>query len=461
MLLLLLAAGMLGGCTPPLANAIALHNSGQVEAAVRDLGTPEAHKTIAGKGKDRLLVLMEAGKIFQDGGATMQSTGTLFEASKLGEQFATLNNRPGVDELVASAIINPASRTYRGTYSERIRVDAYQVLNELLAGNVREAAVYARRTGERQTDATVLQAKEISAAGHEVKTWKNGQAESQVQAVLQSRELQELDANASYAAYLDPFASWVAGMAWCATGDSQEFQQGSSNVQEALQMMPANPFLQAQVAENPFAAARAGRAKVLVVFETGTAPFYRQVTIPLFTPWTGVSTIPIQVPEYAHPAVTGMEVRAGAEVVSSALLADYNQIFGAQYKRMEPDIIFSTLVMIAVKEGATVGAAIATSNSSAAQVGVLVAASLYKVITNQADLRTWRTPGALMHIAQVDRPADGVIELSLTGATPPATQRVELPPGLVTLVYARSVVPGQVRLQAAPLWGDAPPGGAP
>ncbi|MBL9141479.1 MAG: hypothetical protein JNK53_06390, partial [Phycisphaerae bacterium] len=211
---------------------------------------------------------------------------------------------------------------------------------------------------------------------------------------------------------------------------------------------------------NPFQAARQGQAQVLVVFETGTAPFYKQITIPLFTPWTGVSTIPIQVPEYSHPAVTGLNVRTAAGTFSTQLLADYNQIFGAQYRRMEPDIIFSTLVMIAVKEGATVGGYLATQNSAGAQAGVLIAASLYKAFTNQADLRTWRTPGASVQMAHFERPADGVLELSLTGSTPPATQRIELPPGLVTLVYVRSAVPGQVRCYVAPLWGTSPPSGA-
>lgn len=467
LLALFLAVCALGGCSSPLAKAVALHNAGDFEGAVQEARTPAAHKEMTANDRNRLLALMEGGKIFQDGGAGDDSIEALYQASRLSERFATLDNRPGADELVGSAIINPTVRTYRATYSERIRIEAYQTLNQLLSGNLREAAVYARRTGERQTDATVLQAKEMAAADKDASSWRGGQASGQVQSILKSKELQELDANASYAAYLDPFASWVAGIAWCAAGDSQEAQQGRSNLQEALQMMPDNPVLRAQVERDPFAWAREGRAQVLVVFENGTAPFYRQVTIPLFTPWTGVSTIPIQVPEYAHPAVTGLQVHAsggapasGGASVTTALLADYNQIFGAQFKRMEPDIIFSTLVMIAVKEGATLGGYFATQNSSGAQAGVLIAASIYKAITNQADLRTWLTPGANIQIAQLDRPVDGVVEISLTGATPPATQRVELPPGLVTLVYVRSALPGQVRWFAAPLWGTSPPGGA-
>jgi hypothetical protein len=173
-----------------------------------------------------------------------------------------------------------------------------------------------------------------------------------------------------------------------------------------------------------------------------------------------VSTIPVQVPEYSHPVVTALEVRAETGSVRTELLADYNQIFGAQYRRMEPDIIFSTLVMVAVKEGATLGGYFATRNSSAAQVGVLAAASLYKVLTNQADLRTWRTPGANIQIAQVPRPPSGALDVALVGGGVEASARVDLPPGAVTLLYVRSVVPGQVRCFAAPLWGTAPPAGA-
>ncbi|MBL9140439.1 MAG: hypothetical protein JNK53_01115, partial [Phycisphaerae bacterium] len=210
---------LLGACSSPLAQAVALHNAGNFEGAVSDLATPSAKQAMTAKDRNLLLALMEGGKIYQDGGATADSIETLYQASRLGEQYATLNNRPGADELVGSAIVNPNVRVYRGTYSERIRVDAYQTLNQLLAGNLREAAVYARRTGERQTDATVLQAKEMQAYSNESKSWRGGQAQGHVQSILQSKELQELDADASYAAYLDPFASWIAGMAWCAGGD--------------------------------------------------------------------------------------------------------------------------------------------------------------------------------------------------------------------------------------------------
>lgn len=467
----LIAAIFLGGCSPPLATAIALHNAGNLEGAARDVQTPEARKVMAKDDRDHLLTLMEGGKILQDGDALADSIDILYQASRVSEHFATLNNRPSAAELVGSAVVNPTVRTYRGTYSERIRIEAYQVLNQLLVGNIREAAVYARRTGERQTDAQVLQAKELAAASQDAKSWRGGEAEGHVQSILQSKELTELVGDAGYAAYLDPFASWIAGIAWCATGNGQEFQEGASNIQETLQMMPTNTWLQKQVQQNPFASARPApgqaqfqepaQGQVFILFETGIAPSYKQITIPLFTPWTGVSTIPIQVPEYSHPAVTNLDVRdsAGTQLGIPEMLADYNQIFGAQYKRMEPDIIFGTLVMVAVKEGATVGGYLATQNSSAAQIGILAAASLYKVLTNQADLRTWHTPGAHVLMAQVPRPADGILQLSLTGSTPPATQRIDLPSGLITLIYVRSVVPGQVRCTVAPIWGTEPPAG--
>lgn len=465
-LILPVASAVLAGCTLPMTSAVQLHNAGDVDGAVKQAETSGCRDEMRKKGKDQLLALMEGGKIFQDGGAAAQSQDALYQASKLGERFATLDNRPDAGELVGSAIVNPTVRTYRGTYSERIRVEAYQTLNMLLAGNAREAAVYARRTGERQADARVLQQKEISAAEKDMKTWKGGAAEGTVQQVLKSKELQALDADAAYAAYLDPFASWIAGLAWCATGDGQEYQQGCSNIQEAAQMMPDNPYLRAQVASNPFQLAQMGQPQVLVVFENGIAPSYKQITIPLFTPWTGVSTIPIQVPEYHPSPINSLTVGAADGTLaetSTALLADYNKIFGAQFKRMEPDIIFSTLVMIAVKEGATLGGYFATQNSSGGQVAVLAAASLYKVLTNQADLRTWRTPGAQVQMAQVPRPQSGVLEFALQGGgpLPPGAQRqrIQLPECSVALVYVRSVVPGQVRWFTAALGAASAPAG--
>lgn len=451
---LLAVAAALPGCTSPLATAVTLHNAGDLDGAAREVDSPTVRDALKGKGgKDRLLDLMEAGKIQQDGAALRESSETLARASSLSQRFATEAPRTTLGELLGSAIVNPTVRTYRGTYSERIRIDAYQTLNALLMGKLREAAVYGRRTGERQTDAKVEQAKLIEAVNKEIGSWKGGAAQSQIDAIRKDKRLADLDANPNDAAYLDPFASWIAGIAWCSTGDGQEFRQGVSNIQEAAQMMPQNGVLRAQLAANPFDQARAGTPQVIVVFENGVAPMYTQVTIPLFTPWTGVSTIPVQVPQFAVSPVTALHVAPSAgEAVQTELLADYNRIFGAQFKRMEPEIIFSTLVMVAVKEGATVGGYIATNNNSAAQAGVLVAASIYKALTNQCDLRTWRTPGMAIQIAQLPRPADGVLELSLVGGAT-APQRVQLPPGQVVLVYVRSCVPTQLRSICAALWG--------
>ncbi len=444
----------IGACTSPLAEAVMRHNIGDLEGAVQLVRAPAATEAMNGTGKDQLLELMEGGKILQDGGDGAGSIETMAHASRISERFATFDAKASFAELFGSAVINPSVRTYRGTYSERIRIDAYQTLNQLLRGDLRQAAVCGRRTAERQLDAKVEQAKQIDAVGDQIRSWNGGTAEQQVLAVLKDKHLTELDADPRYGAYLDPFASWISGIAWCSTGDAQEFRQGVSNIQEALQMMPENGVLRAQLAANPFELARQGQPQVLVLFENGVAPYYDQVTIPLFTPWTGVSTIPIQVPRPAQSPVSALRIEAdGMQELQTELLADYNKIFGAQFKRMEPEIIFSTLVMIAVKEGATVGGYLATQHNGNAQAAVLIAASIYKALTNQCDLRTWRTPGMSMQIASFPRPASSAVTLSLVGGAVPQ-QRIALPPGLVTLVYVRSCVPAQVRFATVALWAD-------
>lgn len=457
---LLTAAPFINGCAPPGHAAIQTHSAGDFAAAKNQI------MAIDPAARDRFLVLAEQGKISLDAGDPATARQTLAEASDWAERYAIYEPKTTITEEAASIAINQTMRTYRGTYADRIMVDAYAVLAQLWLGELSMAAVYANRVAERQTDAEVEQQKQIDKVQKEIGSYRGGSVNSLVRQVRESEAMRAVAPNAPPAAetaYLNPFASWISAIAWSATGDGSYLERARTALRQAIAMAPANSVLRAQLERNPFELGTS-RPQVIVLFEGCRSTSLQQLLIPLITPWAGFSSIPLPIPEHHACDVSTLAISTSASgangapsggVVHTEPLSDNDAIFMAQYDRMLPEIIFRTAVMIAVKEGATVAGTQATRNNDAAQIGILVGMSIYKAITNQADLRSFRSVGKYTQIAQVDRPADGVLRISVVGASgleSPAAE-VPLPHGSVVMVYVRGMNSGATVIYAFPLAG--------
>ncbi|MBM4113129.1 MAG: hypothetical protein FJ253_07110 [Phycisphaerae bacterium] len=452
--LLLVAAA--GGCDSPAA-AIAAHSTGDFEGARREIlaSSLEGAKQTE---RDRLVWLMEEGKICLDAGDALTASEALAKASDWCERFAIYEPKTTISEEMASVAVNPRMRTYRGTYSDRIQVDAYAVLANLWLGRTGQAAVYANRVAERQTDAEVEQSRQIAKVEKEIGGYRGGAVKGMVSQVRASQAMRSLGAsaangaNAANAAYLDPFATWICAIAWSATGESSNLERARVAFSRAAAMAPGNTVLAEQAHRNPFETARS-RPQVIVLLEAGRCMSLEQIVIPVATPWSGYNGIPIPVP-VEHPcniaalsiasAGTGAGGGAGAgsmAAVRTEALSDNDAIFMAQYDRMLPEIIFRTALMVGAKAGATVAATQATRDDDDLQLAILLAMSLYQALTNEADLRSWNSVGKFTQIAQIDRPPDGRAAISVvgdSGAVGPAAT-VELPEGSVVILYVRSM----------------------
>lgn len=445
----LLPALGLAACNPT-DEAIEIHAAGDYQAARDEIMSRSA------SDKDRLVLLVEQGKICLDAGDPQTAKVPLADASDWCERYAIYEPKTTISEEAAAIAVNQSVRTYRGTYADRIMVDAYAALAFLWIGDRSKAAVYANRVVERQTDAEVEQQKQIAKVSKEMSSYKGGAVNGLMQQVRQAPALRGLDMDAGYSAYLNPFASWMAAIAWSSTGDASMLERARVSLRRALAMAPGNSVLAREVERNPFELAQS-RPQVLVLFEAGRGMSLQQLLIPLVTPWTGYSSIPLPIPQ-AHPRdVAGLTISGEGVTVRTETLSDNDAIFMAQYHRMLPEILFRTAVMIAAKEAATVAAVQSTRDNDGAQIAILAGMSLYKALTNQADIRSWRSVGQVTQIAQLDRPGDGVLSVTVqttSGASsPPAT--VPLPPGRVVMLYVRSIHPGSTAIYPFTLAPDA------
>lgn len=441
----------MAGCTPVGQQAIDLHAAGNLQQARASILDTNAD------ARDELLLLAEQGKICLDAGDPAVARERLANASDWCERFAIYEPKTTIVEEAGSIVINQTMRTYRGTYADRIMVDAFAVLASLWLGDFEKAGVYANRVAERQTDAEVEQQKQIEKVRKEMSSWRNGSSEVLLRQVREADQLQGALQDAAYSAYLNPFASWMAAIAWSATGDSGNLGKARTALRQASGMMPGNQVLRQQAEFDPFTVASL-RPQVLVLFEACRGMSLEAIMVPFATPWSGFTTIPIPVPRAQPCDVSALSVQGDGAAVSTELLSDNDAIFQAQYDRMLPELILRTAVMVGAKQGATVAATQATRSDSGAQVAVWALMSLYQTLTNQADLRSWRSVGKFTQIAQVDRPAGGVLSVAVVGTGgitgPPAS--VSLPPGRVVMVYVRAIHAGSTVVYSFTLDGGVP-----
>jgi hypothetical protein len=425
-------------------------------------GNPEAaYQLLAGEGslrdetRDGLLWRLEQGKMAQDSGHFEESWTTLTEASQLADRFDLEWATTSVGEELGSVAVNDRLRVFRGSYADRIALENARVIAALSRGDALGAATAAKRIAERQKDAEVEQARRIKQVNDEIA--KRGGTSSVNQ--LLARE--GVDLSTAYAAYLNPLGSWLSGILQCSTGDGNDRQRGETELRRALAMVPDNKTLLAQVERNPYDLARDGQPQVIVLFENGLAPRLDQETIPLITPWLGLSTIPYPRQRRIPRPAFAIEASGGGSTVRSETLADYDAIWERDFKQRLPEIILRTVVMVAAKEAATFAATEplrqrrrgGSDGAAIGEIAVLIGASIYKATTNKSDLRTWRSIPAEVQIGQLARPADGVLNLSLVSPSGVGfgSTRVDLPQVPVTLVWARAAVPGQLLVRAAPL----------
>lgn len=444
--LLLGVATFLSACAKPIdiiREAQARHGQGRFAEAYATLADPESTDARA-ESRDHYLWLLEEAKCGQDDLRAAESARAFLAASEFADRLDLEWDRTSVGEELAAAAVNQTVRTWRGSYSDRIQVETQRAIANLLAGDRDAAAVAVRRAIERQKDAEVDHAKRIEEVRKEI-AGRGGTG-----AVQEALKSQGIDLDAASGLVLNPAVSFLDWLVQSASGDGNDRQRADTSLRRAIAMAPGCSPLPRLLERNPYDAAREGFPQVIVIFETGSGPWLEQFTIPLVTPWLGLTAIPLPVFKSAPPAAAALSISTPDGPVRTETLVDLNSVWKSDFDGQLPEILLRTAVSVAAKEAATLAAYEATRSNEWAQIGVLVAASVYKAVTAEADLRTWRSIPAAVQVATVARPADGILDLREEGGGS-ASFRVELPPGGVVLVWVRSVAAAPPARSAATL----------
>jgi hypothetical protein len=393
---------------------------------------------------------LEAGKVLQDAGRFEESF-AMFERASAGLERWDLEADVSLSEEALATVWTQTSRPYRGTAHDRILLEVYQTFNALALGDLDEALVRVRRAYRRQAEAVARNGEEIAS---------RQQSDSAVaQEALQQPAYLALEAETrtlateAYADFVNPVATFLQAVLLREEGSNPS---ALVELRKLIGIAPRNTYLPPLLEE--FEASEAPvPGRYYVLFENGMAPERIEVALTFPTPngWTRVALPKLQ----THPTqVSALVVTAPAtgEALVTEQLASVDSIVATDFAARLPGIVFRTMLSVAAKEGLSYAA---RSNDDTGLAWL--ATDLYRLLTSDADLRTWRTLGAEFQLAWGEAPRDGVLELALrTTAGEAGAVRVALPPARTTLVLVRNprLAPIEPRVLSI---GEAPRPAAP
>lgn len=443
----------LGGCaggsvlTPYPAQANAYR-------AALDAGTPEAAVLKIGKkttSADGMLYLLEQGRIQQLGEKPEESRGSFDGAIA---RFEQQDNRATISASAfaasgASLLTNDNARPYDGRTFERVFVHQYQALNYLAKGDAAGALVEVRRANQVQVDALAKKDSKVDDARADAE--KKGLDESQYDNYFSAMDLA---AGRVKTGFQNAATFYLSGLIYEATGSTND---AFIDYRKALELVPDNPYLQKDVVRtglivglddakklaskigNVQVGPKTGEGELVIYVEEGYVPAKKGVGIPI---WTSKTLNTVSFPIYPDSAApTPVVVHVDGAALESSLLVDTRALAVRTLKDEVPAMIARAFLRLLAKQEMQRQA---QNNDSTGLLGL--ATTLYSLVTDQPDLRSWLTlPGS----GQVLRLplAAGDHSVSLPGLAPVT---ISIRAGRPTLVHL-AVLPGKTYSHIYPL----------
>ncbi|HWB53898.1 MAG TPA: hypothetical protein VG722_06885 [Tepidisphaeraceae bacterium] len=420
-------------------------------AAAADEANAAVHDAAKKDKRDQLIFLLEAGDADRLANRVPLSTQMFDKSYDLFSYYDQLA-KTRISKEATSAFLNQAALDYEGTGYDRIMANVYTALNYLDQGDkdnarieIHRIADSQRRNEQRWADKLKQSeqvAKEnnadVSRAEQDPKV-KQGTGEllsdfntSEDQAALQNLSPK--------AVYDNPYAEYLQGLFYLYSTAPGDREVGRVALRNAAGMMQGNSYAVEDAHLSESAANGATLPpRTYVIFETGMAP--KRVPVQIFIPVflrNGANAIAIAFPclKKVDLAERYLSISAGSHTYQTRMLADMDAIVAREFKNDLPIIITRAVISATVKAAANYAADEATRNSNGfVRIGTELSMLTYQAVTNEADVRTWRTLPKYVELASFPTPADGILNLSLPEGTP--VPSVKVTPGKSTLVWVR------------------------
>ncbi len=312
---------------------------------------------------------------------------------------------------IGSFLVSDRVRRYDGQDYEKVFLSAKLTLDHILTGDFDLARIEMKKTYEREKLIESFREKEYDKVKEEQE--KQGVTTNTDDLAAKGYPLAELDTpevRHLKNGFQNAFAHYLAGYFFEVTGEYSLAEPGYRN---ALALQPNSQLIKEKVDKVGRNRAGPNETDVLFVVETGFAPAWKSVTVPLPIPVSGrwVAT-PLSFPVIKSEGKSFMpaSLKAGGKDLRVETLVNVDTMARRLLKDQLPGIIGRTVVRAVAKSAVQYQA----QKQGGAVAGLIAAVAT--VATEQADERAWRTLPERLAVARAILPR-GTVPLEFeTGA---------------------------------------------
>ena len=426
-------------------------------APLRTGQDPQYRKTFGKRtnGNARVLFAMEMGRTAQlkgDYETSRRAFDAAIAATQAQDDQAAIS-ASGAAAQGGAVLVNDKVIPYRAPSHERILVHHFQALNYLATNDLAGAGVEIRRANREQEDARKRREAEIEKA--KSKTENVSPDEERDPHLLPVYAGLDQMAGAVKYSFQNAATFYLSAVVWEMMGEANDAYIDSK---KALEIYPENPYLQRDVLRLgrrlgmredvadferrfPQAAKADGNggtnlARLVVLYEEGLAPKKSEMSVAYPLPSSdSVGVVALPVYAEAPPPPMPLVVKAGRRNLGrTAPICDVSALAARGLGEQMPGILTRQVARAVAK-----GVAAKAAKDQGGGWGEL-AVTLYNVLSEQADLRSWLTLPAHIHVANgwVD-PGTSCVTLADPSGAAVWSGEVTLKPGRTTLLYVTRI----------------------
>lgn len=416
----LMSALLLNGCAGAMRNyhsemqqTLDIGASGNIDTAIAHL-----EKNNTAEKKD-ILYFFEKSELLAMKGSFADALDARLKADekiKFWEDESRLTAEK-VSTNVSSLLVNDKVRRYDGRDYEKVMLSTRLVSNRLLLGQWNDARVEIKKMHERESIIAEVRAREVEEAEKEANakgiktTYKD--LEGYPVEVLDDPELEKLKNS-----YENAFAHYLAGFMYESLG---ERSLAAAGYRKAIELRPNITTLEESLrdVDTRFKSLDKDKSDVLIVYESGLAPSYKSITIPVPLPLgdsLGITQLSFPVVQEQQADQPPISLVIDDAKVDIKPITDLNLMARKALKDELPGIITRSIVRATTK---AIAQKVANENDSSGISGLAIMVGGF--VMEGADERLWKTlPSHISvarailkkgkHLVRIDLDGLGVIE---------------------------------------------------
>ena len=297
---------------------------------------------------------------------------------------------------VGSFLINDKTKRYDGQDYEKVMLSTNLTLSHVMQGNYDLARIEMKKTYEREKLIESFREKEYDKLQEDAKA-QNASVDVKQMKDYPMAELDTPEVNSLKNGFQNAFSHYLAGYFFEVTGESSLAEPGYRN---ALRLAPNSRIVQAGLKDVGRRRPGPKESDVLFVIESGFAPSWKSITIPIPIPrQSGFMVTPLSFPliKAENKGFVPSSVSVAGKQLPVETLTNIDTMARRQLKDQMPSILLRSVIRAVVKSVAQDQA-----YKGGAVLGVLT--NVATVVSEQADDRSWRTLPERISVARATLP---------------------------------------------------------